>query len=64
MADIQTTFLNDLKKEEKLVTVFLINGVKLSGKISSFDGNTIVLNKDSSSQLVYKNAISTIMPLK
>ena len=64
MADIQATFLTKLKKEEQSVTIFLINGVKLSGVIHSFDGSTILLKRDSQSQLVYKQAISTVMPSK
>jgi host factor-I protein len=64
MADIQTTFLTKLKKDSENVTVFLINGVKLSGVISSFDSATILLQRETSTQLVYKQAISTIMPSK
>lgn len=64
MADIQTNFLNKIKKEEQAVTIFLVNGVKLNGTITSFDNSTIVLQKDNNTQLVYKQAISTVMPAK
>lgn len=64
MADIQTTFLTKLKKEEQTVTIFLINGVKLSGVISSFDASTILLQRENQSQLIYKQAVSTVMPSK
>ncbi|MCT4575167.1 MAG: RNA chaperone Hfq [Alphaproteobacteria bacterium] len=64
MADIQTNFLNKIKKEEQAVTIFLVNGVKLNGTIISFDNSTIVLQKDNNTQLVYKQAISTVMPAK
>lgn len=64
MADMQTTFLNKFKKEEQSVTIFLVNGVKLTGVIDSFDSSTILLQRDNVSQLVYKQAISTIMPSK
>ena len=64
MADIQTTFLNKIKKDELPVTIFLVNGVKLTGVIDSFDASTILLQRENSSQLVYKQAISTVMPNK
>ncbi len=64
MADIQTAFLSKLKKEEQPVTIFLINGVKLSGVIHSFDTSTVLLQRESQSQLIYKQAISTVMPSK
>ncbi len=59
---LQDTFLNQVRKNKTPVTVFLINGVKLQGSISSFDNFCILLRRDSHIQLVYKHAISTVMP--
>jgi host factor-I protein len=55
-------FLNEIKDNKMPVTVFLINGVKLQGLISDFDDNSLLLKRDGHTQLVYKQAISTIMP--
>ena len=60
--NLQETFLNQLRKDKLSVTVFLINGVKLQGIITWFDNFSILLLRDSHSQLVYKHSISTIMP--
>tara|TARA_B100000575_G_C22486959_1_gene321524 strand:+ start:228 stop:467 length:240 start_codon:yes stop_codon:yes gene_type:complete len=59
---LQDAFLNQVRKEKNSVTVFLINGVKLQGVITWFDNFCILLRRDGQSQLVYKHAISTIMP--
>lgn len=60
--NLQDTFLNHVRKEKVPVTIFLVNGVKLSGMITWFDSFSLLLRRDSQSQLVYKSAISTIMP--
>ena len=60
--NLQDAFLNQVRKEKNSVTVFLINGVKLQGVITWFDNFCILLRRDGQSQLVYKHAISTIMP--
>ena len=60
--NLQDTFLNIVRKEKNSVTIFLINGVKLQGNITWFDNFCILLKRDGQSQLVYKHAISTIMP--
>lgn len=57
-----TDFLNDIKDNKIAVTVFLINGVKLQGVITFFDETSLLLRRDGHTQLVYKHAISTIMP--
>ena len=57
-----TDFLNDIKDNKIAVTVFLINGVKLQGVITLFDETSLLLRRDGHTQLVYKHAISTIMP--
>ena len=60
--NLQDTFLNHLRKTKMPVTVFLVNGVKLQGIITWFDNFSLLLRRDGVSQLVYKHAISTIMP--
>ena len=60
--NLQDAFLNQVRKEKNSVTVFLINGVKLQGVITWFDNFCMLLRRDGQSQLVYKHAISTIMP--
>ncbi len=60
--NLQDTFLNHLRKGKIPVTVFLVNGVKLQGIITWFDNFSMLLRRDGVSQLVYKHAISTIMP--
>ena len=61
--DLQDTFLNHIRKNKVPVTVFLINGVKLQGIITWFDNFCVLLRRDGHSQLVYKHAISTVMPV-
>jgi host factor-I protein len=60
--NVQDVFLNTIRKTKNPVTVFLVNGVKLQGIITWFDNFSVLLRRDSMSQLVYKHAISTIMP--
>ena len=60
--NVQDVFLNYVRKNKVAVTIFLVNGVKLQGNISWFDNFCILLRRDSQSQLVYKHAISTVMP--
>lgn len=60
---LQDVFLNHLRKNKTPVTLFLVNGVKLQGIITWFDTFSILLRRDAHSQLVYKSAISTVMPL-
>lgn len=61
--NLQDTFLNAVRKSKSPVTIFLMNGVKLQGAISWFDNFCVLLRRDGQSQLVYKHAISTIMPM-
>ena len=61
--NLQDNFLNILRKEHTPVSIFLVNGLKLQGKIDSFDQYVIML-KNTVSQMVYKHAISTIVPSK
>ena len=60
--NLQDTFLNHVRKNKISLTIFLINGVKLQGVITWFDNFCVLLRRDGQSQLVYKHAISTIMP--
>ena len=61
--NLQDTFLNNLRKDHTPVSIFLVNGIKLQGKVDSFDQYVIML-KNTVSQMVYKHAISTIVPSK
>ncbi len=60
--NLQETFLNHVRKQKISVTIFLVNGVKLQGVVAWFDNFCVLLRRDGHSQLVYKHAISTIMP--
>jgi host factor-I protein len=60
--NVQDVFLNYIRKNKTPVTVFLVNGVKLQGIVTWFDNFSILLRRDGHTQLVYKHAISTIMP--
>ena len=60
--NVQDVFLNKIRKEKMSVTVFLVNGVKLQGIVTWFDNFCLLLRRESHVQLVYKHAISTIMP--
>ncbi len=60
--NLQDVFLNSVRKQKMPVTVFLVNGVKLQGIITWFDNFCVLLRRDAHSQLVYKHAISTVMP--
>ena len=60
--NLQDVFLNHVRKNKVPVTVFLVNGIKLQGMIVSFDDFCLQLRRDEQSQLIYKNAISTVMP--
>ncbi len=60
--NLQDTFLNQLRKSKVSVTIFLVNGVKLQGNVTWFDNFCVLLKRDGQVQLVYKHAISTIMP--
>lgn len=59
---LQDPFLNALRKERVPVSVYLINGIKLQGQVDSFDQFVVVLRNNNISQMVYKHAISTIVP--
>lgn len=60
--NLQDTFLNSVRKSKVPLTIFLVNGVKLQGVVTWFDNFCVLLRRDGQIQLVYKHAISTIMP--
>jgi RNA chaperone hfq len=60
--NVQDDFLNNIRQNKISVTVFLVNGVKLQGLITWFDSFSLLLRRDGHTQLIYKHAISTIMP--
>lgn len=62
--NLQDTFLNQARKENMLATVFLVNGYQIKGVIRSFDNFTVLLEVDGKQQLVYKHAVSTIIPIR
>ena len=61
-SNLQDNFLNAVRKSKNPVTLFLVNGVKLQGVITWFDNFSVLLRREGTVQLVYKHAISTIMP--
>ena len=60
--NVQDDFLNNIRQNKISVSVFLVNGVKLQGLITWFDSFSLLLRRDGHTQLIYKHAISTIMP--
>ncbi|GAB6100755.1 RNA chaperone Hfq [Halanaerocella petrolearia] len=62
--NLQDKFLNQARRADIKVTIFLVNGVRLSGKIEGFDNFTVVVQTDKGQQLVYKHAISTVVPAR
>lgn len=59
--NIQDGFLNSLRKEKSLVTIYLMSGVKLTGRIRSFDKFAVILDSNGMEQLIFKHAISTVL---
>ena len=62
--NLQDTFLNNMRKNNIFVTVFLLNGFQLKGLVKSYDNFTVLLETDGKQQLIYKHAISTFVPAK
>jgi host factor-I protein len=60
--NLQDVFLNYLRKNKTPTTIFLVNGVKLQGIVTWFDNFSVLLRREAHSQLIYKHAISTVMP--
>jgi len=59
-SNIQDHFFNQLRKDRSFATIYLVNGIKLTGKIKSFDKFTVILENKSQEQMIFKHAISTI----
>lgn len=64
LPNLQDGFLNQCRKENIPVTIYLVNGYQLKGHIKGFDNFTVVLENEGKQQLVYKHALSTIMPMR
>jgi len=62
--NIQDSFLNNARKDKIVLTIYLMSGVKLSGRIKSFDKYSLVLKTNNQEQLIFKHAISTVVTLK
>ena len=62
--NLQDSFVNLVRKENMAVVIYLVNGFQLRGMVKGFDNFTVILEQEGKQQLVYKHAISTIMPLK
>ena len=62
--NLQDLFLNQARKERLAVTMFLMNGFQLRGVIRGFDGFTVILDSDGKQQMIYKHAISTVVPVR
>ncbi len=62
--NLQDTFLNQVRKENIPVTIFLVNGFQIKGNVRGFDNFTVLLDADGKQQMIYKHAISTIVPAK
>ena len=62
--NLQDLFLNQARKEKLAVTMFLMNGFQLRGVIRGFDGFTVILDSEGKQQMIYKHAISTVVPVR
>src|SRR5712672_1917864 len=62
--NIQDSFLNNARKEKSVITIYLVSGVKLSGRIKSFDKYSLVLETNNQEQLIFKHAVSTVVTVK
>lgn len=62
--NLQDSFLNQVRKDNIPVTIYLINGFQLKGHVKGFDNFTVILDSDGKQQLVYKHAVSTISPFR
>lgn len=60
--NLQDIYLNQMRRDKTVVTMFLMNGFQMHGTVKGFDGFTVILDSDGKQQLIYKHAISTIVP--
>lgn len=63
-SSLQDVFLNNARKEKCEITIYLVNGVPIKGRVLSFDNFTVLIEVDKKQNMIYKHAISTIVPLK
>lgn len=61
--NLQDVFLNQVRKDKTIITIFLVSGYQIKGVVKGFDSYTIVLDSDGKQQLIYKHAVSTIIPV-
>ncbi len=64
LLNLQDAFLNEVRKEKTSITIFLLSGFQLKGYVKGFDNYIIILDTDGKQQMIYKHAISTIVPTK
>ena len=62
--NLQDAFLNQIRKDKILVTIYMINGFQIKGIVKGFDNFTVIVELDGRQQMVYKHAISTVSPIK
>lgn len=62
--NLQDAFLNQVRKDKILVTIYLVNGFQIKGMVKGFDNFTVIVELDGRQQLVYKHAISTVSPIR
>ncbi len=62
--NLQDVFLNQVRRDHTLITIFLVSGYQIKGYVKGFDNYTIVMDSDGKQQMIYKHAISTIIPTK
>ena len=62
--NLQDVFLNQVRKDKTVITVFLVSGFQIKGLVTGFDSYTVVLDCEGKQELIYKHAISTIIPAK
>lgn len=62
--NLQDLFLNNARKNKILITIYLTNGVQIKGNVKGFDNFTVILDSEGKQMMVYKHAISTMVPLK
>lgn len=62
--NLQDVFLNEARREKMPVTVFLMNGFQIKGYVRGFDNFTVILDSDGRQQMIYKHALSTVVPLR
>jgi len=62
--NLQDAFLNQVRKDKILVTIYLVNGFQIKGSVKGFDNFTVIVELEGRQQLVYKHAISTVAPIK